>query len=369
MKRYGHILIIGLLLGIVCLAYGQTVIGGDLKFFVGDITSGSSWVTDTLGQTTEHDTTDRFSMGFNHITLFFTSQIGDYVSVEVQPEVSASTGATPRLGKMIGEQRPSSNPLKIKLSVANITVVTPGQFEITAGYLRPIFTEDYGHERFYQENFYSYKAVCNGYLGNIHDTGIEIYKSFDIELGENNYASFPVWLYVMNGGETIIDNNTDKTIMLHVAPEYANFTLYGSGLYGKWDDGDDNTVIRYTGGLQYTHKYFWFRGEYIAGTWKNKVADSLDAKPFGYYVKAAVNIVPEKLSLMGLYDHADHNFSGSGASSTIGETYTTISGVLNYQVAPGSHIMLQIDKADWKNEGETSKLDFIRGSLGWRTIF
>ncbi len=297
MNKRVHTIMIGFILVILCssFAHGQTAIGGDLKFFMGDISSGSSWITttDTLGNTTttEYDTTDRFSMGFNHITLFFTSQIGDYVSVEAQPEVSASTRATPRLGKMIGEQRPSSYSLKIGLSVAHITVVTPGQFEITAGYLRPIFTEDYGHERFYQENFYSYKAVCNGYLGNIHDTGIEIYKSFDIELGENNYASLPVWLYVTNGGGTIIDNNTDKHFMVHIAPEYANFTLYGSGLYGKWDDEDENTVIRYSGGAQYTHKYFWLRGEYIAGTWENKILDSLDAEPFGYYVKAAVPVV------------------------------------------------------------------------------
>ncbi len=367
MKTHMCMLVLVGMIAMVSLSYAE--VGGDLKLWLGDITSGSSWVTDTLG-TAQHDTTDRFTMGFSHITLYFTSQISDNVSIEAQPEVSASSGATPRLGSLIGGQRASGYSLGIGLVVAHITVVTPGQFEITAGYLRPIFTEDYGHERFYQENFYSYKAVCNSRLGNLHDAGIEIYKSFDIALGENSYASIPFWLYVLNGGQPIVDNNSNKTLLLHVAPEYANFILYGSGLYGTWDNADENTVIRYSGGLQYTHKYFWFRGEYMAGTWQNQIGDSLDAEAFGYYVKAAVNIVPEKLSLMGCYDYADHNFSGSGASmSTIGETFATISGVLNYQVVPGSHIMLQIDKADWKNEDETSKLDFYRGALGWRTIF
>ncbi len=374
MKKYEHALIIGLLLGVVCFTYGQDItIGGDLKFYMGDISTGSSWITDTLG-TAEYDTTDRFSMGFGHLTLYFLSQIGDYVSLDLEPEILAHSSATPKLGKRIGEQRPASaEGVEIEISKALITVVAPAGFEISAGLLRPVFTEDYGLEKFYQENYHAHKAVCNPWLGSWHDTGLEIYRSFDIQVSENSYASIPCYLYVMNGGYEIADNNTDKTVMLHIAPEFANFRILGSAAYGKWDAAGDNTVIRYAGGLAVDFNIFWLRGEYMAGTWDNKytfAGDTFDLEPQGFYVKAGVNIIPDKLSLMAYYDYAKHNWSGFFfVGGTEEETYTTITGVLNYQVATGSHIMLQVDKADWKNESETQKLDYIRATLGWRTIF
>lgn len=372
MNKRVHTMIMGLLLGLLCLTYADVYLGGDLKLILGDISSGTAWITDSLG-TAEYDTTDRFSLGFSHVTLYFMGNIGDNVSVTIQPEILAHASATPKLGKRIGEQRPSdAEHVEIEIALATITYVTPGAFEITAGYLRPLFTEDYGNEKFYQENITSHKAICNPWLGVMHDAGIEIYKSFDAKVG-NNYAAFPVWLYAINGGYSIADNNTDKAFMVHIAPEYANFTLYGSAAYGKWDDEDENTFLRYSGGLGYSHRYFWLRGEYMTGTWENEytwAGDTFDVEPMGYYAKLGINLIPEKLTLMAYYDYAEHNFSGFFyVGGTMKETYATYSGILNYQVVPGSHIMLQVDKADWKNEDETSKLDYIRGTLGLRTIF
>lgn len=356
---------------VVGLAHAE--IGGDLKLYLGDISTGSSWVTDT-GGTVEYDTTDRFSVGFAHVTLYFLQQVGDYVSLDIEPEIAAHTGATPRLGMRIGQQRPiSAEGVEIEISKAFITVVTPGEFEVSAGYLRPLFTEDYGAEKFYQENYHAGKAVANSWLGAWHDAGLELYKSFDIKVGENSYASIPAYLYLLNGGYTIADNNTDKTVMLHIAPEYANFRVMGSMAYGRWDAEGKNTMLRYSAGLAVSFKLFWLRGEYMAGKWENQytaMGDTFDLEPMGFYVKAGVNIIPEKLSLMGYYDYVKHNWNGFFyVGGTEEETYTTITGVLNYQVIPGSSLMLQVDKADWKNESETSKLDFIRMTLGWRTIF
>lgn len=372
MKKQIYALVGVALLTAVGLSHAQ--IGGDLKIYLGDISTGSSYITDTLGNTVEYDTTDRFSVGFGHVTLYILQDISDYVSIDIEPELLAHTSATPKLGVRLGEQRPASaEHVDLEISKAFITVITPGEYEISAGWLRPIFCEDYGAEMFYQENYHAQKAVANPWLGSWHDAGLEIYKSFDIALGENNYASIPTYLYILNGGFEVADNNSDKAFLIHIAPEFGNFRIMASGAYGKWDPDGDNTMLRYAAGLAANYKFFWLRGEYMGGKWENKytfAGDTFDLEPSGFYVKAGFNLVPEKLSLMGYYDYAKHNWSGFFfVGGTEEETYTTISGVLNYVVTPGSHLMLEVGKADWKNESETSKLDYLRMTLGWRTIF
>lgn len=372
MTKRTLILTILLLISMICLSNAQDkIIGGDLKLTLFDITTGTSRLADTASSTgyTDYDTTDRYSFGFNSFILYVTPQIGDYLSLDIEPEISAHTGATPRLGTRIGMQRPANvSEVDISLAVANVTYQAPGDFEIKAGILRPVFQVDYGEERFYQEQLNAYKPITNGYLGSWHDAGVEFYKSFDIKLSENSYASLPVSLYLLNGGFEVADNNNDKTILLHTAPEISNFKLIGSAALGKWDNANNENYMRYNVGLEANFKRLWLRSEYTAGKWDNKVAggETLDYKPMGFYVKAGVNLIPDKLRLILNYNYAKFNWNSRGANE---EIYTTIVGALNYFVAPGATLILAVDNADWKCDVEKTKITFLRLTLGSRIIF
>lgn len=369
------------------LVRAQTSVGGDVKFYMFDISSGSSDITtlDSLGNpvTTTHDTTDKATMGFRAVHILVSSDLSERVSFDIDTEIAvainAQSGATPSLGTKIGLQRPApSEELSVDFNKAYVKVFAPGDVEISAGVLRPLFTEDYGAERFFQEEYHGSMATANPWLGTWHDTGIELYKSFDVQLGEMQYASIPTYLYVLNGGDykssKYTDNNKNKALLFHLAPEYSGFRLMGSYGFGKWDDESKNKYQRYAFGIGGDIGNFWFRGEYMGGKWEDKrillEGKNKDIKPFGYYMKIGYQVIPDHLRALVDFSHAEHDFSGYFVTlSSLKETYTTITPSLNYFLAPGSVVILQTDIADWKNEDETSKLNFTRVTLGMRTIF
>ena len=70
----------------------------------------------------------------------------------------------------------------------------PGDVEVKAGYLKPLFTWDYGYELFWNEQFNGFRAsTAFGW----HDEGVEIYKSF-----EGDGFSVPSSLYIVNGPDS-----------------------------------------------------------------------------------------------------------------------------------------------------------------------
>jgi hypothetical protein len=364
--------------------------GGDLKFHLFDMSTGSSGFMelDSLGSPEFHtyDTTDRWDIGFERAYLYFVAQLTDKFTIDIEPEIVARSGATPSLGMKIGSQRvPASDADAVTLgfNAAKVSALVPWNVQVSAGILRPLFTEDYGDMKGFMESVHYAKSQANPWLGAWHDAGIEVYKAFEFQLGEQ-YLTLPAYLYLLNGGTQASDNNSNKTVMLHVAPEFWKFRLLGSFALGKWDDAGRNDVMRYVAGLSGELGPVWVRGEYVGGKWDGEefvrsydpmVVDTFAAKPFGYYAKLGVNFIPDKLSLILDYDYAQHNFGGFlfvGDDHNI-EKYTTVTGTLCWSVIPGSSVMLGVSKAMWSSTtdagAEIAKLDYLRPTLGWRTVF
>ncbi len=353
------------------LVHSQTTVGGDVKFFLYD----KSW-----GTSQDSTDSDTETAGFSRVYFYIMSELSDRISIDVRPEIRAESGATPVLGRRIGEQRPSASGIEptLHLDRAAIKVLLPRDVELTAGLFRPLFTEDYGAQRFFHEEYHASNAIANEWLAAWHDFGIELYKSFDVEMG-SQWVSIPVYFYLLNGqnlyNENLYtDNNQNKSILLHVAPEYSGFRLLGSLAFGKWDNEDKYKFLRWCAGAAYDYMDFTFRGEFFVGEWDHQFLvleqNYRDVRPWGYYVKVGYHIIPETLRVLFAYHRAEHDFGGfvfTGTSLT--EKYVTWGPRLNYFVTPGSAILLQIDRHDWKNEDGTQELKANRVTIGWRTIF
>lgn len=363
------------------LQAGESNVGGNLKFFLYDKSEGTS--NGVSGS--QHSIA-----GFNSLYMLISKEISDTISVFVEPKISAETGATPKLNKAIGSQMKDPNVYgaitpNIGFVRAQIIVKLPKEYELSAGMLRPIFTEDYGAQLWYEEEYHGNSVSGNSYLGSASESGIEIYKNFEIQ----EICSIPVYLYLVNGsGSQFSDNNESKSLMIHIAPEIDRLKFMGSIFTGKWDNSDKYDFIRYSGGVGFEYRKFMFRSEYITGNWDSKelynTTDIIDLtkelgdiKPSGYYVKAAYRIFPWVRVLVS-YSQYDYNFTnvdkqigGSVMSkqAKIGETYTQLSPILNFYASPESIIYLQYDITDNKREDNSAKLQYNRLVLGWRTNF
>jgi hypothetical protein len=367
----------------------QLSFGGDLKLHLFDMTTGSSTLmsVDSLGNPVpvKYDTTDRWDMGFERAYLYFVVQITDQASLDIEPELIAQSGATPQLGMRIGDQRVANEAtLGVAFNAAKLTLAIPWNLQVSGGILRPLFTEDYGDMKAFQEQNRYNKTGANYWLQAWHDMGIEVYRPFELKLGEQ-YISIPTYLYLLNGAPNYIeipasDNNSNKMVMLHVAPEFWKVRVMGSYGVGKWDDAGKYNVMRYAVGLSAEFGPVWLRAEYMGGQWDSEmwqrsyepfVIDTFAAKPFGYYAKLGVNIVPERLRFILAYDYAEHNFNGflSVGDPAVKQQYTTVSGTLGWTVFTGSSVMLGVEKAMWKTSDGNVELDYLRPTLGWRTVF
>ncbi|MDD5686538.1 MAG: hypothetical protein PHE88_01740 [Elusimicrobia bacterium] len=372
-----------LMVGLVpSLQAGEGKIGGDLKFYLYDVSSGKS-------NDVKRNQISQF--GFSSLYIFISRELTDKLSLDIEPKISASTSATPKLGTAIGSQLkdPTAGITpSIGFVRAQITAKLPYQVELTAGILRPIFTEDYGAQLFYGEEYHANYASANGYLGSSDEGGIELYKNFELKDFGLGAVSLPAYLYIVNGGATYGDNNNNKGIMVHVAPEIGNFKIMGSFFTYKWDAADKYDVNRWSGGLGFEKGKFMFRSEYMGGIWENKelydntVKTDLskgygDLKPWGYYAKVAYRIYPWVRILLS-YAQYDYNFTSadktiagttSSKQTKVGETYSNISPILNFYASPESIVFLQTNFTNNKRDDDSAKLKYSRVVLGWRTTF
>ena len=71
----------------VPLAHAQSTVGGDLKFFLYD----KSWGT-SMGSKDDGNAT----MGFSRAYFYIMSELTERISIDIQPEIRAESGATPR---------------------------------------------------------------------------------------------------------------------------------------------------------------------------------------------------------------------------------------------------------------------------------
>ena len=377
----------------------QLNFGGDLGFYLFDVSMGNGIQPsrDLLGNPVPmpyKDTTGRVNTLFEShgLGLYWNVQLTDNVSVNALTEVGGtSTGATPSLGRKLGTQQGEAGTIKpLAVPEANITVMLPWQVQMSTGIIRPIFSEDYGEKKGYQEANRLFKSSANAYGGEWHDLGIELYKSFEPGGG----VSIPAYAYVLAGEQQYGDNNSNKALLFHVAPSFWKLRVLGSFGFGK--DGPDDALepwTRYAAGLGGDFGKFWFRGEFFGGSWAGNevlnaantdsvgdiLPDTVTFKPVAYYVKAGYNFIPDKLGLVLTYDQYSPDWTTrtklgyktqSGNTTDAKESYTTIGATIQYWVIPGSAILLEYDRGMWKvGDGTLDKLDFNRITLGWRTIF
>jgi len=372
--------------------------GGDLGFYLFDVSMGNGvlpqWDT-TLQKAVGvpyPDTTGRINMAFEShgLGLYWNVQLSDRISVNALTEVGGTTtSATPQLGRKLGTQQGGAGTQKaLAVPEANITVMLPWDLQMTTGIIRPIFSEDYGEKKGYQEANRLFKSSANGYGGEWHDLGIELYKSLEPGGG----FSIPTYAYLLAGEQMYGDDNSNKALLFHVAPSYWKLRLLGSCGFGKEGAApNEEPWTRYAMGLGGDFGSFWFRGEFFGGSWagatmyNHKPEGGIDTvdytrKPIAYYVKAGYNFIPDKLGLVLTYDQSSPDWTtwgklgyptGSGNTTTeAGESYTTIGATVQYWVLPGSALLLEYNRGMWKvGDGSLNKLDFNRITLGWRTIF
>ena len=312
-------------------------------------------------------------MALNEVIIYFSSQISDRISVDLQPLINAETGATPRFGRKIGNNKnPTIDPGFREFRKAVLSVILPHDFEMAIGIVKPRFTWDYGTELFWEEEINGGKFSCNDFLGAMHETGIELYKPFEF-----TSVSLPVYLYLLNGGpggkkNLFNDNNNTPTVMLNLEPEIGALRFHGTLARGKWDDGGKYDMTRYSAGIAYEWTNLSVRAEFAGGNWENSIhAKKLeDATPFGYYGKVLYSVLPWMKAMLH-YDYAKHNFNGFTATQPGEEEYITVTPGIQITVASGSMIQIQYDIADWRKWGsdKDQTLKFNRLTVGWRSTF
>lgn len=362
--------------------------GGDLHFWVFDVSTGGGNIStrDSLGNpvTTAYDTTGRVTMAIHALYLSFQAQLNERVSVTVEPEFGISTGATPAIGRKLGTQQTSGSYREFSLHTAYVSAMLPWDVELSAGMLRPAFTQDFGQRQAFQEHNRIGKSMTG--TNAWHDFGVELYKAFEPGGG----VSVPAYLYVLNGNNTLTDNNNNKWLMVHVAPEFWKLRLLGSYGFGKDDAAELYASSRLAVGLGGDFGPVWFRTEYVASSYDGYVgygatpgSDSavFARRPNGHYVKLGWNIVPDLLGLVVSYDKYTQNYTAfstlgytgaaAGRSTTaVGQDVTTIAGTIQYWLAPGAAVLLTADKAVWNvGDGSVTGLDFMRFTLGGRIVF
>jgi hypothetical protein len=380
----------------------QLNFGGDLGFVLFDVSTGKGTlpVWDTLLNKAVGkdyaDTTGRVNTYFEShgLGLYWNVQLTDNVSVSALTEVGGTTtSATPSLGKKLGTQQGDAGTQKaLAVPEAYIQVMLPWQVQMSTGIIRPIFSEDYGEKKGYQEANRLFKSSANAYGGEWHDLGIELYKSFEPGGG----FSIPAYAYVLAGEQQYGDDNSNKALLFHVAPAFWKLRVLGSYGFGKEGVNSDEPWTRYAAGLGGDFGKFWFRGEFFGGSWEGATAYNHKAeggvdtlpytqKPIAYYVKAGYNIIQDKLGLVLTYDQSSPDwttwsklgYTGGASNLTtmdngvkVGESYTTIGATIQYWVIPGSALLLEYNRGMWKvGDGTLNKINFNRITLGWRTIF
>jgi hypothetical protein len=359
------------LIMIACLCFSgalhaqDTTIGAHVKMTMYDYTDGTS----------NGDKGHEYAgMALSEMILYFSSSLSDFLMVDLQPMFNTVTGATPRFGNQMDDNKYlNAKPVFNEFRKAVLTAYLPHNMEMSIGIVKPRFTWDYGTELFWEEEINGGKFTCNDYLGAMHETGIELYKPFEF-----SSFSLPMYVYLLNGGpggqkNLFNDNNNSPMAMIHVEPEIGALRLHGSLARGKWDDAGKYNMTRYSAGVGYQVGEISARVEAAGGNWESSIpAQTMeDATPFGYYAKILYR-VNHWAKLMLHYDYVNHNFNGFYSPLPGEEIYKTFTPGVQISVAGSAMVQIQYDIADWtkwKSDTENQTLKFNRMTVGLRATF
>lgn len=341
---------------------GVTV-GGHIKFFMLDRTQGKRNGVD------QHN---KLSGGFNgnhNLYLYFSKQMEDWLKVDVQTETDVAATATPSLGSDIG--RATSTSTTTSIYQAFVSMLLPKNFELKVGKFNPMFSEDYAKETWWHQLFDMNKGTCS--LQAWHDFGAELYKSVDFDKW-----SLPVYFSVLNGGtDTNIDNNENKTVLLHIAPEFfqTKLRLLGSLGYGKWDDKGKDDVLKTVTGFDWKYQKFNLLGEYIYLKYNNVLLTTsatglrADGKREGYWIKGIYTFNPKWRAVTEVSYANLYKTGLTGQRGMVSDMYYATDFGLDYSLTPDSTIIGQFEVGDASRSDQSDIIDYHRFVLGWRTTF
>lgn len=351
----------------------KTTVGGHFKLTLYDYSIGDRTFTDSSNSVQRANGARSAGISISRFTLLVMREIEEIFTVLLQPNFEVTTGATPRLGKSIGENELSGAPRFTGWHKAFMRIMIPYPLllEVTGGIIFPRFTMDYGAELFFEEEYNGSIFSLSTCLGEMEGTGIELYRTF--ELG---FASMPTYIYIMNGeGNMFHDNNDLPEGMIHIEPEIGPVRLFGSFLVSKYDDDSEKDVFRWSGGGSVTLGPVELRSEYAGGMWEESLADTSDpdAKPHGFYAKLFYQFASWG-KLMAHYNYVKYNFVGTHINGLPGwEIYSTITPGIQIYVFDCLAIQLQSDIANWRRKNKErnikDKLEFSRYFLGLRATF
>ena len=358
---------------VLCVYSGETTVGGHLKLPLYDYSIGERTFIDSIDAEQKADGARSAGMSITWFTLLVMREIQEIFTIVVQPKFEVATGATPRLGRSIGEERTSGGPKFTGWHKAFMRILIPYPLllEVSGGVLFTRFTMDYGAELFFEDEYNGSQFAISSCLGEMSGTGIELYRTF--ELG---FASMPIYIYILNGeGNMFHDNNDLPEGMIHIEPEIGPVRLFGSFLVGKYDDDSKKNVFRWSGGASISMGPVELRSEYAGGKWEKSIGESIesDAIPHGFYAKLFYQFA-SWAKIMAHYNYAKYNFVGSHINGLPGEEiYSTITPGFQIYVFDCLAIQLQCDIADWKRKNKErdtkDELKFSRYFLGMRATF
>jgi len=330
---------------------GVTV-GGHLKFYMADRSDG---------ERNGVDQNNNLSAGIHDFYLYLSNGLSDFLMIDVQTKTSVVAGATPSLGSDIS--RTTSSSFSTKIDQAYMTVLLPQQVELRVGAFYPLFSEEYGSQVWWDEQYHGNKGLLT--LEAWYDNGIELYKNFDFEA-----LSLPINVYLLNGDNRYVDNNGGMSGLVHLAPEFffGGLRLLGSFGFGKWDDNDDYDTRRYALGVEIKYQSLSIMSEYLYKEWESLPLSGVgtaDGEDEGYYVKALYRF-HEKWRGLAKYSSVKlHNPS----TAMLTDTYDTICLGVNYFIVGGSAIIGQVSFVDADRSDGSETLEYTRFTLGWRTTF
>jgi hypothetical protein len=333
-----------------------------------------------------------YGIGFRELDLFISGKINDWISFEVDPKFSASSGATPKFG--VTQTVTAGSDYSFAAFGHGKAVVAfklPYGIDMEVGQVHPKFTAEYGSELFWEESFNGGKFACNNNLGALHDNGIEISKTFEIA-----GVSLPVYAYLLNGGtETgVFDANNQPGGMIHVEPVWNGLTVLGSVYAAKTNilnttaKATYNTIkvlegaawTKWSAGLMYSIGDFSIRGEFVSGkNEKAQMSGSLNVLSEGYYVKAMYKVLPW-LKLYAMHESAmDSTYLTNpqyDSKSPWGYVYAAIpqrflgtTAGFDIYLADSTMLQFQLDVEQWRtNDGLISTV-YTRPFLGMRVTF
>lgn len=340
-------------------------IGAHFKLFLADYADG---------ERNDVDQNNNLSAGIDTLWLYFSKGLNDWLSFEVAPRIDVLAGATPAVGADI--DRSSDASVDIELDEAYFTLRAPYPWDVEAkvGAFYPFFSDEYAAKNWWHEQYHGNNALLT--LQDWQSTGIELYKTFDFDL-----FSLPVYFYPYLNGEDrsrsndsrFTDNNGDKNILLHLAPEAylwgGRFRLLGSLGWGKWDDDGNNDSWQYALGADVTYKSINVSAEYLARLredWALADGSAADADDEGWYLRFLYTF-NEQWRALAKYSDVDLFFPAP--NRMLEDNYKTLSLAINYWLTAGSTIIPQVEYVDADRSDGSETLEYLRWTLGWRTTF